>query len=88
MRIRHCRVLQQRFDALEVVPPDVPSLRLSEVATGLTRQEAARLFYQICSTLLPPTCLMSALHAKGPLPMMFANLRPITRVPAVVHECD
>ena len=62
----HCRVLRQRFDALDVAPPDTPSLRLSKVAAGLTRQEAARLFYQICSTLLPPMYLVSALHAKEP----------------------
>lgn len=71
MRIHHCRVLQQRFDALEVTPPDTPSLRLSEVAAGLSRREAARLFYQICSTYLPPTCLLSAWLAKDSLPRMY-----------------
>ena len=87
----HCRVLRQRFDALGVAPPDTPSLRLSEVAAGLTRREAARLFYQICSTTLPRMYLISALHAKEPLNTTCANLRRTTtiraRMLAVVHDC-
>jgi hypothetical protein len=61
-------VLRQRFDEQEVAPPNTPSLRLSKVACGLSRLEAARLFYQICSASLPSVSCTCAVRAQQPQP--------------------
>lgn len=63
-----CRVLQQRFEGMEEASPGSARLSLNTLAAGLSRLEAARLFYQICSALFPlPDSFCKESDAGAPL---------------------